>query len=325
MRLRQALFFEAQALAALEAQAQGGPAEEGRWQAWLAPDAPCICLALEKEGSVIGAAAYARHYSGLELLALAVAPGWQGRGYGRFCMRAVGRAAAGRPVHAWAPAGAAGFMERCGFAPTGRRQGCRLGFLRPGARSAAVGQVQQALTEALAGVPAPVCIDATCGNGHDTEFLARLAGAQGRVLALDIQPQAAQATRARLRAAGLYDPARHKVVRADHARLAELAARTGFAPAHCVMFNFGWLPGGDHRLYSTADTSLAALRAALGLLAPGGAVSAVLYSPGQGPQEQEKQAVLAALRALPRQQYALRSWPAPKGAPLPFLVQQRGL
>jgi len=50
---------------------------------------------------------------------------------------------------------------------------------------------------------AQVLVDMTCGNGHDTAFLCRLAGPQGRVLALDIQPRAVQATNARLAAAGL--------------------------------------------------------------------------------------------------------------------------
>lgn len=35
--------------------------------------------------------------------------------------------------------------------------------------------------------PGDLCIDATMGNGHDTEFLCRLAGTHGQVLAFDIQ------------------------------------------------------------------------------------------------------------------------------------------
>ena len=35
-----------------------------------------------------------------------------------------------------------------------------------------------------------VCVDATVGNGHDTCFLAKLVGEQGRVLGFDVQEEA---------------------------------------------------------------------------------------------------------------------------------------
>ena len=43
--------------------------------------------------------------------------------------------------------------------------------------------------------PGDLCIDATAGKGRDTALLARLTGPTGRVIALDIQPQALEATR----------------------------------------------------------------------------------------------------------------------------------
>ena len=48
--------------------------------------------------------------------------------------------------------------------------------------------------------------------------------------------------------------------------------------ADCVLFNFGWLPGAEHDVHSTADGSVPALRAALEALRPGGVLAAVLYS-----------------------------------------------
>ena len=49
-------------------------------------------------------------------------------------------------------------------------------------------------------------IDATCGNGHDTLALAEMmfsgSGGAGRLIAVDIQPQAIDATRALLESAG---------------------------------------------------------------------------------------------------------------------------
>ena len=43
--------------------------------------------------------------------------------------------------------------------------------------------------------PGDLCIDATAGRGRDTVLLAKLTGPAGRVIALDIQPAALEATR----------------------------------------------------------------------------------------------------------------------------------
>ena len=48
------------------------------------------------------------------------------------------------------------------------------------------------------------CIDATAGRGHDTAFLCGLVGEDGRVLAMDIQQDAVDSTRALLQEKG-YD------------------------------------------------------------------------------------------------------------------------
>ena len=292
-------------LAAGEARAVGGAACPEAW----APAPGRAVWALEKDGALIGGA---RAEAGV-LTGLYILPPWQGKGYGRYLLRAVLRQP-GHPAAVAAPGDAAGFFRRLGFAP--QPDGL---WRRPAPVSDGVVWAQRALAEALADKPAPVCIDATCGNGHDTVFLA---GLGGRILALDIQPAAVQATRARLTAAGYADPARYQVVQADHAGLARLADREGFAPADGVMFNFGWLPGADHGVQSRAHSSRTALAAALELLAPGGALTAVLYSPGHGPQEEEKQAVLAQLTGLDRARFSVTVHPGHPGAPLPVLVRR---
>lgn len=47
------------------------------------------------------------------------------------------------------------------------------------------------------------CIDATAGRGHDTAFLCGLVGDEGRVLAMDIQQDAVDSTRALLQEKGM--------------------------------------------------------------------------------------------------------------------------
>ncbi len=85
------------------------------------------------------------------------------------------------------------------------------------------------------------------------------------MLALDVQQKAVDATNARLAAAGLAEVGR--AVRADHARLGQLVHR---GSADCVVFNFGYLPGADHALFTVPQSSLPAVEAALEALKPAG-------------------------------------------------------
>ncbi|MGB0417054.1 MAG: methyltransferase domain-containing protein, partial [Coraliomargarita sp.] len=62
-----------------------------------------------------------------------------------------------------------------------------------------------------------LAIDATAGNGHDTVKLAELVGADGRVLAIDLQQQAIDAAQARLEAASVLE--RCELILGDHARV----------------------------------------------------------------------------------------------------------
>ena len=91
------------------------------------------------------------------------------------------------------------------------------------------------------------------------------------------------------------------------------------------MFNFGWLPGADHSVFSTADSSIPALQAALQVVRPGGAVTAILYS-GQVIGSGEKQTVLEFLRALPLKDFTVlvcdfANWA--ETAPLPCIILKK--
>lgn len=144
------------------------------------------------------------------------------------------------------------------------------------------------LAEALG--PGGRAVDATAGNGHDTLFLARRAGPTGRVLALDIQPAAVATTRARLDAAG-HGPA-CEVREADHARLAEWLPADFRGATDAVVLNLGYLPGSDHALVTRPEGTVAALRAGLAALRPGGRLVVVAYT-GHPGGEAEAEAVAA--------------------------------
>ena len=140
--------------------------------------------------------------------------------------------------------------------------------------------------------PGAFCIDATAGRGRDTVLLARLAGPAGRVLALDIQEEAVEATRALVRQEGLED--RVEVLQMGHQDLDRCAAP---GTADCIVFNLGWLPGADHRVFTAAGTTLPALEKALDILKPGGVLSLCIYY-GKENGYEERDAVLRWLRGL---------------------------
>ena len=138
--------------------------------------------------------------------------------------------------------------------------------------------------------PGSFCIDATAGKGRDTALLCRLAGETGRVLAFDIQQEAVDQTKALLAAEGLTA----EVILDSHAHM-ERYAEAG--TVDCVVFNFGRLPGGDPAVFTRAESSVAALNAALWVLKPGGAVAIALYYGGANGYG-ERDAVLAWLKTL---------------------------
>lgn len=123
--------------------------------------------------------------------------------------------------------------------------------------------------------PGSFCIDATAGRGRDTAFLCRLVGEQGKVLAFDIQQEAVEATRIRLKEEGL--DAIGEVVLDSHIHMDQYA-QPGTVDA--VVFNFGYLPGGDHRIFTRPETSIPAVEQGLSLLREGGVLCACVYHGG---------------------------------------------
>ncbi|HKJ87699.1 MAG TPA: class I SAM-dependent methyltransferase [Gammaproteobacteria bacterium] len=136
--------------------------------------------------------------------------------------------------------------------------------------------------------PGALAVDATVGNGHDTLFLARAVGSGGRVEGLDIQASALTAARERLEQAGALD--RVRLHQGGHEALLRILPEAARGRVRAVMFNLGYLPGGDKGVVTRPDSTLAGLEAAAGLLAPGGRIAVVGY-PGHPGGAEECEAV----------------------------------
>ena len=139
-------------------------------------------------------------------------------------------------------------------------------------------------------------VDATCGNGKDTLLLAELVGPSGCVWAFDIQEEALARTAQRLTEAGLAE--RVSLMHASHEQLADRVT----APLNAIIFNLGWLPGGDRHVITDSATTLPALAAALPLLTPAGLLLITCY-PGHAGGDRETEAVLAWSAGLDGRQY----------------------
>lgn len=279
-------------------------------------------FALYKEKTQIGFCTLTPAPKGAVIAALCIQPQWQRKGYGSYFLKEILRSFAGYDREqatvftAPLPADAAelAFWARFGFAAEGPQL-----VRRRTPDLTAVKFVQDFLAARL--VHPRLCVDATCGNGGDTAFLCGLTAPAGRVLAFDVQPEAIRSTRTRLEQANV--PAdRYSLICGSHADLLQYV-QPGTADA--VMFNFGWLPGADHAVFSTAQSSIPALQAALQAVRPGGIVSAILYS-GAVIGSDEKQAVLRFLRALPLKSFTVlvcdfANWA--ETAPLPCLILKK--
>jgi len=119
-------------------------------------------------------------------------------------------------------------------------------------------------------------VDATCGNGHDTLLLARSAGPAGRVWAFDIQDDAINRTAKVLAEAGVLH--RVTILNTGHETMREHVA----GPVKAIIFNLGYLPGGNRTVITRPDSTLAGLEQSLEILAPGGIVVITLYPGHEG-------------------------------------------
>lgn len=165
--------------------------------------------------------------------------------------------------------------------------------------------------------PGDRVVDATCGNGKDTLLLAELVGENGLVVAFDIQETALERSAARLAEAGF--AGRVTLLAAGHEEMARLVT----APLSAVVFNLGWLPGGNRELITRPESTLPALDSALHLLQPGGVLAITCYS-GHDGGDAETAAVLAWAAALPAQQFhvwRMGQLNVPAAAPFCLIIQ----
>lgn len=157
-----------------------------------------------------------------------------------------------------------------------------------------------------------VVVDATMGNGYDTQFLAELGA---NVYAFDVQEEALNATENRLDDAGIKNQIFKKnlsnlltepsvnLVLSGHEKLSEYVKE----PIKAAIFNLGYLPKTDKSVVTRADTTLTALDALTNQLVVGGRIAIMIYYGHEGGME-EKDAVIKWTSSLPQKDWEVTSY-----------------
>lgn len=158
-------------------------------------------------------------------------------------------------------------------------------------------------------------VDATAGNGHDTLFLAAKVGTSGKVYAFDIQEKALEKTRQLLAQHHLLD--RVVLINDGHEKLADYINE----PLQCLVYNLGYLPGGDKKVITSAATTLLSLSQGLQYLRPGGTAAVTVY-PGHPGGAEEAEKVEHYLCSLPSDRWQVFTWKNAncRGKSAPYLI-----
>jgi hypothetical protein len=128
-------------------------------------------------------------------------------------------------------------------------------------------------------------VDATCGNGFDTIFLAKLEFKN--ILAFDVQAQALISTKTRLaKMADTIDLESIMLILDGHENMAHHITQR----IDCAVFNLGFLPKADHTITTCAQSTLLALDATLAALSQHGLITLICY-PGHARGANETKAV----------------------------------
>ncbi|MDO4670509.1 MAG: class I SAM-dependent methyltransferase [Aerococcus sp.] len=148
--------------------------------------------------------------------------------------------------------------------------------------------------------PGQIAVDATVGQGFDTQQLAEYVGKTGHVYGFDIQATAIKATTERLAAAHLNE--RVTLYHAGHEQLDALLPKE--VTIDLAIFNLGYLPHGDKTIITHPETTLAAIRQILNRLNVNGHLLIAAYIGHPGGHE-EYEAITEYLTALDQRQFTV--------------------
>jgi hypothetical protein len=161
-----------------------------------------------------------------------------------------------------------------------------------------------------------LAVDCTMGNGRDTLFLADAVGPEGKVIAFDIQKKALDNTRKLL--------GDRPWVELHQASNADMWKYVNEVPK-IIMYNLGYLPGGDHSITTQAEETMSSLRGAVTIIGNGGLITIITY-PGHDEGMREDLLIRNLIGTLPDSDFetlTIEESNRSKDAPVLHLIYRR--
>ncbi|CCQ92665.1 putative rRNA methylase [[Clostridium] ultunense Esp] len=143
-----------------------------------------------------------------------------------------------------------------------------------------------------------IAIDCTVGNGNDTILLSKLVGKKGKVYGFDIQPVALKITKEKLFKENL--DKRVILINDGH----ENIDRYIFNEVDFIIYNLGYLPGGNKSIKTEIYSTLESIKKSLYLLRKNGLLLITCYTGHEGGLE-EKEGVKDFLKELDQKEYSV--------------------
>lgn len=167
-------------------------------------------------------------------------------------------------------------------------------------------------------------IDATCGNGHDTLFLAKqcLRKNKGQLITLDIQMKAlTEAKKLLFSEISEEILSRIHFIHQCHSVFPVSLVENN---VKLIVYNLGYLPKGEKSITTKVDTTLISIQSALQLIAPGGAISITCY-PGHEEGKKEEEVIIDLVKSLDPREWncCLHKWINRTAAPSLLLIQKK--
>lgn len=137
-----------------------------------------------------------------------------------------------------------------------------------------------------------IAIDCTLGNGYDTDFLS---GIFKKVYSFDIQKEPCEAYVSK-------GKSNVDIINDSH----ELIDKYINSKVNCIMYNLGFLPGGDKSITTEHETSLSSIKKGLEMLESGGIMTICIYR-GHHEGQKEESCILEFVGKLSKSRYGVMS------------------
>ena len=156
-----------------------------------------------------------------------------------------------------------------------------------------------------------IAIDGTLGNGHDSDFLK---DRFEKVYSFEIQEEPCI----------LYKSKEYEnvsVINDSHHKIKEYVNE----PVDCIVYNLGFLPGGNKDVTTKVDTTLISIKSGLEILSSGGIMSIAIYI-GHDEGKEEESEILKYVSGLPKDKFGVMQHKyinRAKVAPLLIIVEKK--